>query len=89
MKPTKFEQSNRTLLRPSNMTDDECSSLDVYTDDNQCISCWRLSWRERLSALLFGKVWVYVLSGNTQPPIVLVCERDIFKELSKISGGGN
>lgn len=80
MKPIKFSDSNRTLLKPSDMSDEECSSLDVYTDDKKCISCWKMSWRERLSCLLFGKIWVYVLSGDNQPPISLVCQKDIFNK---------
>ena len=71
MKPTTFKESNKTLLRPDNMTDEECSSLDVYVDGKKCLSCWRMSIRERICALIVGKVWVWVLSGNTQPPIAL------------------
>ena len=63
------------------MTDEECSSLDVLVvDGKQCLSCWRMSLRERLSALLFGRVWIWVWSGNTQPPIYLEAARTIFKE---------
>jgi hypothetical protein len=80
MKPTTFKEQNKTLLKPDNMTDEECTSLPVYTDDKQCISCWRMSIKERLSALLFGKVWVWVLSGKTQPPIVLEARRTVFEE---------
>jgi len=47
------------------MTDGECSSLDVWCDSKKCISLWKMSWKERLSALIFGRVWVYVLSGET------------------------
>lgn len=78
MKPIKFEESNKTLLKPSSMTDEECSSLPVFTDGRQCISCWRLTWMERLSALLFGRVWLCVLSGHTQPPVWLACKKTVF-----------
>lgn len=30
MKPIKFEQANKNLLKPESMTDEECSSLWVY-----------------------------------------------------------
>lgn len=69
MKPTHFDEANKTLLKPPGMTDEECGSLPVYNDGEQCISCWRMSLRERLAALLFGQVWLYVLSGETQPPV--------------------
>lgn len=80
MKPIKFEESNKTLLKPSSMTDEECSSLPVFTDGRQCISCWRLTWMERLSALLFGKVWLGILSGYTQAPVWLACSHTIFEK---------
>lgn len=45
MKPIKFEQANKNLLKPESMTDEECSSLWVYNDGRECISCWRLTWK--------------------------------------------
>lgn len=79
MIPVKFKEANRTLLKPSDMTDAECSSLWVYTDGVQCISCWKLSWKQRLKALLFGRVWLSVRSGSTQPPVWLDCDKTVFE----------
>lgn len=76
----KFEQANRVLTKPANMTDEECSSLHVYSDGHQCISCWGLTFKQRLSALFFGKIWLSVLSGNSQPPVWLDCGKTIFQE---------
>ena len=80
LSPTKFPEANKNLLKPSSMTDEECSALWVYTDGRQCISCWRLTLRQRLKALLHGKVWLSVLSGQTQPPVWLDCDKTIFIE---------
>ena len=66
------------------MTDKECSSLKVYTDGEVCISCWKLSLKERVKALLYGRVWLGILSGHTQPPVWLDCDKTVFKEV-----GGN
>lgn len=41
--PCKFPEANKNLTKPDNMTDEECGSLWVYTDSNQCISCWQLT----------------------------------------------
>lgn len=79
MKPIEFKQANKNLLKPDSMTDEECSSLWVYTDGRQCMSCWKLSFKQRLSALIFGKVWMSILSGSTQPPVWLDCTREVFK----------
>ena len=80
MKAIKFKQANRNLLKPNSMTDEECKSLWVFTDNRECISCWKLSFKQRLSALFFGTVWLSVLSGGTQPPVWLNCTRTVFKK---------
>ena len=78
MEPIKFKQANKELLKPQGMTDEQCGSLLVFTDGDECVSLWKMTWKERLSALLFGKVWVWVISGNTQPPISLWATREVF-----------
>lgn len=80
MKPTKFKEANKNLLKPNSMTDEECSSLWVYTDGKGCISCWKLSLRDRIRALLFGKVWLCVLGGGTQPPVWIECKNTVFEK---------
>lgn len=79
MKPIKFKQANKNLLKPDSMTDEECSSLWVHTDGKQCLSCWKLNFKQRISALIFGKVWMCILSGSTQPPVWLDCTREVFE----------
>lgn len=79
----KFKEANKNLLKPESMTDEECGSLWVYSDGRQCISCWRLTWKERIKALIFGKVWLSVLSGYTQPPVWLACDDTVFVKEGK------
>ena len=71
MKPIDFPQSTKVLQRPSTMTEQECQSLHVWNDGKQCVSCWKLSFKERMNVLFNGKVWLGVLSGKTQPPVFL------------------
>jgi len=71
MKPVKFPEANRELTRPDGMTEEECSSLFVWSDDERCLSLWRPTWRERLRFLFYGELWLFVLSGDTQPPVSL------------------
>ena len=71
MNTVDFPEANKTLTKPDGMTDEECGSLPVYTNGIECISCWRPTPRERLSILLFGKIWLRILSGQTQPPVAL------------------
>jgi hypothetical protein len=80
MEPNTFPQANKDLLKPEGMTDEECGSLPVHSDGEVCISLWQMTWRERFSALFFGKVWLWVYSGQTQPPVGLLASREIFEE---------
>jgi len=32
--------------------------LPAFTDDKQTISCWKLTWKERLNVLINGKLWL-------------------------------
>lgn len=83
MEPDKFPQANKDLLKPEGWTDDQCGTLPVFTDGKECISLWKMTWRERFSALFFGKVWLFVHSGETQPPVGLMATREIFGEAKK------
>lgn len=80
MKPTKFDEQTKDLLKPAGMTDAECGSLPVFCDGSQCISLWQLSWKERFQVLFFGKIWLSVLSGNTQPPVWISSEKTVFQD---------
>jgi len=60
------------------MTEEECGSLWVYTDGKQCVSCWRLTFKERLLALLHGNIWLLVYCGHTQPPVTVLCGKTVF-----------
>lgn len=69
MKPIDFPQSTKVLQKPSTMSDKECSSLHVWSDGKQCVSCWKPTFKERMNILFGGKVWLGVYSGKTQPPV--------------------
>lgn len=71
MKPVHFTEANKILTAP------DCLPLPVHTDGRQCLSCWELNWRQRLSALVHGKVWLCTLTGQTQPPVWLDAARTI------------
>lgn len=80
MEPKQFDQANKNLLKPEGVTDKDCGSLPVFTDGKVCISLWQMTWGERLKALFFGKVWLFVHSGQTQPPVALMVEKEIFTQ---------
>lgn len=74
MKPVEFPEANRKLKGHGAPMGD----LLVWSDGEQCVSCWRPSWRERLSILFFGRVWLALLSGSTQHPAYVGGQRRYF-----------
>lgn len=78
MKPVKFPEANKTLTKPQSMTDEECGPLPVFNDGEMSVSCWQMNWRERLAALFFGRVWLFVCFGRTQPPVGLEIKKTVF-----------
>lgn len=79
MKPKKFNEANRCLSKPKNMTDEECSSLWVYNDGEQSISCWKLTFLDRVKLLFHGNVWFSVRFGESQPPVWLKARKTVFE----------
>ena len=80
MKPIKFKEQNRTLQKPETMTDKECQPLPIFSDGIRCISLWKMSLRERVWSMFLGKVWLSVVSGDSQPPVYISCEKTMFVE---------
>lgn len=68
MIPTHFDEENCTL---QGREDEDILDLPVFRGDGEVISCWRPSWRERLSVLFFGRVWLRLLHPRTQPPSIV------------------
>jgi len=75
MKPVAFKESDAVLLRPKDMTDDECAPLPIFRArgmmEGVLISCWKPSLKDIVRIILHRKIWVWVRSGTTQPPIAL------------------
>lgn len=83
MQPITFPQANKTLGKPAGWTDEQCAPLPVYNNGEVSFSCWKMTWRERFSALFFGVVWLEVHYGKTQPPVALAASRKYFLEENK------
>ena len=81
MKPEEFKEQHIVLQKPQSMTDEECGTLGVHrTEDGQCISKWKASFRDRVKFLFHGTIWLGVVSGKTQPPVWLDCTKTIFNK---------
>ena len=66
--PVRFSESN-FVWRGWKGSDGEpdVGDLHAWSDGREQISCWRLSWRERLAVLFSGRVWLRVI--GRQPPV--------------------
>jgi hypothetical protein len=73
MKAVPFPASNRTFQRPKDMTEDECSALDVHDTGEGFISCWDLGAADRARIARGGPIWLWVL-GRAHPPVLLQTE---------------
>ena len=71
MKPEAFKEANTVLLKPPDMSDDECRSLSTHVGDGQIISKWKLTLWERIKILFTGRLWLSVLAKETHPPVAL------------------
>lgn len=74
MKPIRFKEANCTLIG------DGCDDLPTFTDGEQSLSLWGMTWKERLLVLLYGRVWLPVRSGETQPPVWISASKTVFEK---------
>ena len=49
----------------------EYRPLPAFTNERETISCWRLTWRERLRVLVTGRLWLRQsnFGGPLQPQL--------------------
>jgi len=71
MKPTDFSESNIVFAK------DQPQYLPLpadITDDGIAITCWTLTWRERLIILFTGRIWLKQMTFNKplQPQLLSV-----------------
>ena len=76
MKPIEFDGFNCTYAKDQ----PEYLPLPVLkTAEGKVISCWALTWRERLRVLFMGRIWYSVLTFNSslQPQLPSVRKPDL------------
>ncbi len=65
LEPIDFEQSN--MLLKGNGTD--VKDMRVFRDNQYCISCWKLSWKQAMYLLFKRKIYLNVLTFSPVPPV--------------------
>ncbi len=79
MKIAKFNECNVTFAEKQ----PEYQPLPSYkTEDGLVVSCWELSFLEKMKVLFTGKVWVGLLTFNKplQPQLITVNKKDLINE---------
>jgi len=81
MKPVKFPEQNVVFAEDQ----PEYLPLPAYKDpapEGQVISCWKLSFKERLTILFKGHLWVSLMTFHKPltPSYFTVNKSDIFKD---------
>ena len=75
MNPIKFKEVNVVYAE----SQDEYMDLPVLkyrTNQGECISCWKLSWRERFKILFTGEMWLCLLTFNKSlSPVMLTVHK--------------
>ena len=67
-KPSTFSEANFTWRGwPADKDRPGVADLPAWKTNGQTVSCWRMSWRERLYVLFTGRVWLHII--GRQPPV--------------------
>lgn len=67
MRPVAFPEQNIVFMPPEGM-EGRCDPLPAFKGEGQVISCWHLTFWERLLLLFTGRLWFSVI-GTAQPPV--------------------
>ncbi len=76
MTPIAFKEQNVVVARDQK----EYQPLPAFQDDTYTISCWKLTWRERLTVLFTGRVWMMLMTWSKPvTPSMLVTSKPFGK----------
>ena len=80
MRPTKFKHQNCTYAenQPDYMP---LPALKIQSEYGEVVSCWRMSFRDRVKVLFTGKVWLSLMSFNKPltPSFMSVNRKDVYE----------
>lgn len=86
MKPVAFKEQNTVFAKDQS----EYQPLPAYkanTPQGEVVSCWSLSFCERLTVLLTGRIWLALLSFNKPltPSFLTVTKYEVLPKPDPIS----
>jgi hypothetical protein len=79
MKPVEFKHQN-TVFAKNQPEYLPLPALKLDTPEGEVVSCWKLTFKERLRVLIFGEVWLSLTSYNKPltPSFIAVNRKDIY-----------
>jgi hypothetical protein len=79
MKPIEFEHQN-TVYAKDQPEYQPLPALKIDGPTGEIISCWKLSFKERIKILFTGKVWLSLMSFNNPltPSYLSVDRKDLY-----------
>jgi len=79
MKPVEFKHQNVVFAKDQKEYQ-PLPALKLNTTEGEVISCWRMSFKERMKVLFTGKVWISLMSFNKPltPSYMSVNRKDVF-----------
>jgi hypothetical protein len=80
MQSINFAESNLVLTHPTDMTEEECKSLPVWSNGVYCVSVWNASLLDRVKFIFTNRLYLIIKSGNTQPPVRLTFDNPLVTE---------
>ena len=79
MKPVEFKHQN-VVYAKDQPEYEPLPALKFDGSEGEVVSCWKMSWKERIRVLITGRVWVSLLSFNKPltPSFLSVNRKEIF-----------
>jgi len=79
MKPVEFKHQNIVFAKdqPEYMP---LPALRIDSPQGEVVSCWKMSFKERMKVLFFGRVWLSLMSFNKPltPSYMSVNRKDVY-----------
>ena len=79
MHPVEFPQQNKKIAEQQ----DEYLTLPAFVDGGRTVSCWKVSFIERVIILVTGKLWLSQLNFSHPLQPQLVSARSPFIKIKK------
>lgn len=79
MKPIKFKHQN-VVFAEDQPEYQPLPALKIDSPTGEVVSCWKLSFKERIKVLVFGRVWMSLMSFNKPltPSFLAVSRKEIY-----------